>query len=74
MHESEKTTISADDIKLGHTDCALVFKDNGTLELLTPLGVDKDSMNYKLLESCVAHIKRMVDENNLPEFKNKTLH
>lgn len=74
MREIEKSTVSADDIKLGDTDCALVFKDNGTLELLTPVGVDKDGMNYKLLESCVAHIQRMIVENSLPDFKNKTLH
>lgn len=71
---ADKLTVNLDDIKLGPTDCALVLKENGTLEVLTPLGVDKDGMNYKLLESCIAHIQRMVDENNLPDFKNKVLH
>ena len=74
QEESETLTIRLDDIKLGQTDCALVFKDDGTLEVLSPLGMDKESLNYKLLESCIAHIQRLVTENNLPDHKNTTIH
>lgn len=75
MEESEKKlTVRLDDIKLGTSDCALVFKDNGTLEVLSPLSIDKDSLNYRLMESCIAHIHRLVAEDNLPDFKNKTIH
>jgi len=62
------------DLKIGLADCALVFKDNGTLEILTPTGMDKETLNYKLLESCVGHIKQLVNENKLPDFKNRTIH
>jgi hypothetical protein len=72
--EQEILTIRLDDVKLDQTDCALFFKDNGTLEILTPAGMDKESLNYKLLESCIAHIQRLVDENNLPNHKNTTIH
>jgi hypothetical protein len=75
MEESEKKlTVRLDDIKLGPTDCALVFNDNGTLEVLTPFGIDKDALNYQLMQTCIAHINKLVADNNLPEFKNKTIH
>jgi hypothetical protein len=75
MEEAEKKlTVRLDDIKLGTGDCALVFKDNGTLEVLTPFSLDKETLNYKLMESCIAHIHRLVAEDNLPDFKNTTIH
>lgn len=72
--EQDTLTVRLDDIKLGQTDCALVFKDDGTLEVLSPMGMDKESLNYKLLESCIAHIQHLVAENNLPDHKNTTFH
>jgi hypothetical protein len=72
--EQDTLTVRLDDIKLGQTDCALVFKDDGTLEVLSPMSMDKESLNYKLLESCIAHIHRLVAENNLPDHKNTTFH
>ena len=74
MQDKELPTVFAEDLKLDTTDCAIVFKDNGKLEILTPFGLDKETLNHKLLESCVAYIKHMVDTDSLPKFKPKTIH
>jgi len=74
MLDIDPPKVFAKDLKLDVSDCAIVFKANGKLEIITPFGLDDETLNRKLLESCIAHVKHMVDTDSLPKYTPKMIH